>query len=443
MLAVVVPGAQRVLARHAGHSQRPLGVIGRCRDCAEYPRKVPRSSLTAAAAAAAAAAAGGEARCPAKDYGPWSARGAVRRLSVRPESSRSSNPSSSLGLGVGAILAMGGLLLATQGLPNGGNPAAMEAEGGRGGRHGDDHHASFASSRTGSAAASHSEQHSAEETDENRTTSSPPAAPAAAAAPDPEPDSGGVGGGGAPPNGDDGGGEEEEEEEEFPAEGRYRFYILTPEEAAAEGRSALDGFAGRRWDGYDEDNDDERGGRRRLKERYHFVVIGGGTTADAAMESILRMRPEAEILCLSDETPRPADDGDTHTGSYEADFRLLKTDLAASFNQWRRHLAFREETFANGGGGGGGGGGDDGTTSGERGAGGGKGRSAYGLSKGKGIRYHTYEPHDLIIEPERRCVRLLLDGMEVYYDKCLIANAGARRERRYRRRSGGSGQRNS
>ncbi|CAN0449562.1 unnamed protein product, partial [Ectocarpus sp. 12 AP-2014] len=366
MLAVVVPGAQRVLARQAGHSQRSLGVIGRCRDCAEYPRKVPKSWLTAAAA-------GGEARCRANDHGPWSTRGTVRRLSLRPESSRSDNPSSTLGLGVGAILAMGGLLLATQ--AHDGNPAATEAEGGRGGRHGgDDFHASFAS-RTGIAASSDSEQHSPEETDENSTTSPPPAAPAAQ--PDPEPDSGG-GGGGAPPNGDGGGGEEEE----FPAEGRYRFYILTPEEAAAEGTSALDGFAGG-WDGDEDDegedgDDDDRGGAR-LKERYHFVVIGGGTTADAAMESILRMRPEAEILCLSDETPCPADDSDTHTGSYEADFRLLKTDLAASFNQWRRHLAFREEGFANVGDGGSGR------------AEGGEGRSAYGLSKGKEIRYHTYE----------------------------------------------------
>ena len=29
-----------------------------------------------------------------------------------------------------------------------------------------------------------------------------------------------------------------------------------------------------------------------------------------------------------------------------------------------------------------------------------------------------------MIEPERRCLRLLLDGIEVYYDKCLIANSG-------------------
>lgn len=85
--------------------------------------------------------------------------------------------------------------------------------------------------------------------------------------------------------------------------------------------------------------------------------------------------------------PCPADDSDTHTGSYEADFRLLKTDLAASFNQWRRHLAFREEAFPHGGSGGSGGG----TAAGERGAEGGEGRSAYGLSKGKEIRYHTYE----------------------------------------------------
>lgn len=41
-----------------------------------------------------------------------------------------------------------------------------------------------------------------------------------------------------------------------------------------------------------------------MKGRYHFVIIGEGTAADAAMESILRMQPEAEILCLSDEIVR-------------------------------------------------------------------------------------------------------------------------------------------
>ncbi|CAM9861109.1 unnamed protein product, partial [Scytosiphon promiscuus] len=165
--------------------------------------------------------------------------------------------------------------------------------------------------------------------------------------------------------------------------------------------------------------------------RYHFVVIGEGTAADAAMESILRMQPEAEILCLSDEKPFPADDSsNTHTGTYESDFRLLQSDLAASFNQWRRFLTFRmEEAFAGGGDGAPDDAGscnrDSGQEDGSRGQRTGRrGRSAYGLARSKEIRYHTYQPHDLVIEPERRCVRLLLEGTEVYYDKCLIANSG-------------------
>lgn len=98
------------------------------------------------------------------------------------------------------------------------------------------------------------------------------------------------------------GGTDEEEEDEggewengFPPEGRYRYYILSQEEAAEAanaGSGAGDADAG---------GGGEDGG---LKRRYHFVVIGEGTAADAAMESILRMQPEAEILCLSDEKVR-------------------------------------------------------------------------------------------------------------------------------------------
>lgn len=76
----------------------------------------------------------------------------------------------------------------------------------------------------------------------------------------------------------------------------------------------------------------------------------------------------------------------THTGGYESDFRLLKADLLASFNQWRRHLTFRRDDFSvdergvKGG--------DD-----EPGAAArvGECRSEYGLAREKRIRYHTYQ----------------------------------------------------
>lgn len=87
--------------------------------------------------------------------------------------------------------------------------------------------------------------------------------------------------------------------------------------------------------------------------------------------------------------PSPVDDSNTHTGSYESDFRVLKTDLVASFNQWRRHLTFRREGFPNGGGG-----------ENEEGRGGGRGngggRSQYGLARSKEIRYHTYQVRGVI-----------------------------------------------
>ena len=81
--------------------------------------------------------------------------------------------------------------------------------------------------------------------------------------------------------------------------------------------------------------------------------------------------------------PSSSDGADTHTGSYESDFRLLKTDLVASFNQWRRHLTFRTEGFCCEGG-------DDGGDEAEAG-GEGSCRFKYGLARGKEIRYHTYQ----------------------------------------------------
>lgn len=95
--------------------------------------------------------------------------------------------------------------------------------------------------------------------------------------------------------GDEGG------DDEFPPEGRYRFYILSQEEAAAESSNAA-AAAGSTASGPGAGGAGGGSGGGRLKGRYNFVIIGEGTAADAAVESILRVQPEAEILCLSDET---------------------------------------------------------------------------------------------------------------------------------------------
>ncbi|CAM9521710.1 unnamed protein product, partial [Hapterophycus canaliculatus] len=346
----------------------------------------------------------------------------------RPDQSSSSASSSSLGSEIGTVLAAaaGGVLLAIQGLPDDGNPAAMEkAEGGGEHHHRDGDGTSDRNSSAGNCARQQDDEGGGHDGFDYSGTPPPPAPP-----------DGQAGEGRGVSTHGEGGTDEEEGDEDgewesgFPPEGRYRYYILSQEEAAAEATNAGGGAGGA-----DDRKGGEEGEHGGLKTRYHFVVIGEGTAADAAMESILRMQPEAEILCLSDERPSPGDDSsNTHTGTYESDFRLLQADLAASFNQWRRLLTFRmEEAFAGGGGGGGGGGGDDvGSPTRDSGHGdggpgqraGGQGRSTYGFSRGKEIRYHTYQPHDLVIEPERRCVRLLLEGTEVYYDKCLIANSG-------------------
>lgn len=133
------------------------------------------------------------------------------------------------------------------------------------------------------AAAPDTDQHSEEASDD--INNAPPPAP------DGEggisEDGGGTGGGGGNGEWDDG----------FPPEGRYRFYILSQDEAAAEASTAVAATdAGRTASSPGGD------GSGQLKGRYHFVIIGEGTAADAAVESILRVQPEAEILCLSDET---------------------------------------------------------------------------------------------------------------------------------------------
>lgn len=78
-------------------------------------------------------------------------------------------------------------------------------------------------------------------------------------------------------------------------EHHYKFYILSESQAAAEALNTSNSQGrGIRGEGTD-------GGRGGLKNRYTFVIIGEGSTADAAVESILRMQPEAEILFLSDQ----------------------------------------------------------------------------------------------------------------------------------------------
>lgn len=76
-------------------------------------------------------------------------------------------------------------------------------------------------------------------------------------------------------------------------ERHYKFYILSESQVAAEASNSSNsqgrGIGGKGGDG---------GG---LRNRYTFVIIGEGSTADAAVESILRIQPEAEILFLSDQ----------------------------------------------------------------------------------------------------------------------------------------------
>ena len=77
-------------------------------------------------------------------------------------------------------------------------------------------------------------------------------------------------------------------------EHQYKFYILSESQAVAQAGRASNSTAGRAKRGTE-------GGNGGLKSRYTFVIIGEGSTADAAVESILRMHPEAEILFLSDQ----------------------------------------------------------------------------------------------------------------------------------------------
>ncbi|CAM9298560.1 unnamed protein product, partial [Heterosigma akashiwo] len=75
---------------------------------------------------------------------------------------------------------------------------------------------------------------------------------------------------------------------------------------------------------------------------YEFLILGVGTTADAAIEGILRVRPDADILVISREAQLPR--MDVYAGR-----RPLGADLEGTYNEWRRHVATRLEDAPGGG----------------------------------------------------------------------------------------------
>ncbi|CAM9331117.1 unnamed protein product [Discosporangium mesarthrocarpum] len=144
------------------------------------------------------------------------------------------------------------------------------------------------------------------------------------------------------------------------------------------------------------------------KSRYSYVIIGAGTTANAAVEAILHLQPDADILLLSDEAP--SCQGDNGGNGHDSDFHLLSDDLLESYNQWRRHINARLDGYVS----------TQVTEQGESGM-------SYSSRGGDGIRYYKYETGGLRIDPERRCISLD-DGVEVFYNKCLIATSGKPRK---------------
>eukprot|EP00611_Tribonema_gayanum_P003082 TRINITY_DN1240_c0_g1_i1.p1 TRINITY_DN1240_c0_g1~~TRINITY_DN1240_c0_g1_i1.p1 ORF type:complete len:616 (+),score=230.49 TRINITY_DN1240_c0_g1_i1:1573-3420(+) len=129
------------------------------------------------------------------------------------------------------------------------------------------------------------------------------------------------------------------------------------------------------------------------KRKYTYVIIGSGTTASAAIESILNLQPDADILLLTDETASPA----FHNQQDVADPQepegpsQMGPDLLHSYNEWRRHISSRLPDLQPGGYGG-----------------------PVTVAQRAGIK----------IDADRR--RILLDdgSSMVYYDKCLIACPG-------------------
>lgn len=91
--------------------------------------------------------------------------------------------------------------------------------------------------------------------------------------------------------------EKEEEDEGLPPGTKYSYFVLKEGEDAEDRYALLRGAKGGGGGG-------AAGGGEGLRGRYKFVIVGEGAAADAAVEAILRMQPEAEILFLSDETVR-------------------------------------------------------------------------------------------------------------------------------------------
>ncbi len=127
-----------------------------------------------------------------------------------------------------------------------------------------------------------------------------------------------------------------------------------------------------------------KNGDRDDKRRYKYSVIGGGTTAAAAMESILHQDPNADILFVSDEATLPH--ADVQKG------RVLKPDLMASYNEWRRHVSTKLDAS---------------------------------FRKLPSITV-LLDGNHLQIDPERRAL-VFFDGREFFFSKCLLAMPGTPR----------------
>ena len=79
---------------------------------------------------------------------------------------------------------------------------------------------------------------------------------------------------------------------------------------------------------------------QRPKKKYSYVVIGAGTTAAAAIESILNVHPDADVLLLSDEPSELRRQQDV-ADPFESGEMQIGEDLLHSYNEWRRHISGR------------------------------------------------------------------------------------------------------
>lgn len=127
---------------------------------------------------------------------------------------------------------------------------------------------------------------------------------------------------------------------------------------------------------------------RERRRYYQYVIVGAGTTSKAAIEAILSEDPQADILLLTDEVCLPAGD------VYRRD-RPLPHDLLGAYNEWRRHVSARLENEP-------------------------KAFSSVPMTLLLGRKR-------LRLDPQRRSL-VLDDGIEVFFDKCLLATAGKPRQ---------------